>query len=348
MKLRKLLAVAVAGITAAAAMATAASASVYMYDEADYYIPEGETYPTVSGGGTSWCIQIFNEGNDAESKPKVDYGVDPTAIAQVMIVMEPGGDFADLFEGAWGGGVIFSANGGEIGQSGDELYRKYNWPSNEWWGVWNTGTYEEMSSEELKANIPSDPTAGTFATLDMTKECKTMALADGKWCLVYNVPEEDKYIAGGACYQMGIQEWGSDLAEVKVDYFILNDADGNNLLTTDGLGNPVDAIEVTPLNDYYAGPALGKTAEEMAAMEAPTAEPAADETTAADAEATTVADAEVTTALETEPAEATTAADTANSSNGLSTTTIIIIIVAAVVVIAVIIIIVVVSKKKKN
>lgn len=361
MKLRKLLAMAVAGITAAATMVTTASAAIYPIPEEDLYIAnEGDaSSPLITTG--NWLLQVYNEGNEKENKPKVDYGVDVTKIAQVILVVEPAGDFAELFEGAWGGSVIFSSNGGVLGSASSPLgsdeaanYAKYNWPGNEWWGVWNTGTYQQLKDAAVECDGIT-----TFATMDPTKEVKTMPTADGKWAIVYNVPEEDRYIEGGTCYQLGLQEWGSDLAEVKVNYCILNDADGNNLLTVDETGAPVDPVTVEPANEYYSALAYGASEEEMLAMEAPVAAPedggaadggdAADDTTAAGGDAADGGEATEGTTAAVDSSDTTTVAPSGdNGGNNGDSTTMIIIIVAAVVVVAVVIVIIVVSKKKKN
>ncbi len=352
MKLRKLLAMAVAGITAAATMATAASAAIYQIPAEELYIAnEGDAASPLNTAG-SWLLQVYNEGNEKENKPKVDYGVDVTKIAQVILVIEPAGDFAELFEGAWGGSVIFSSNGGVLGTASSPLgsdeaanYAKYNWPQNEWWGVWNTGTYQQLKDAAVEADGIT-----TFATMDPTKEVKTMPTADGKWAIVYSVPEEDRYIEGGTCYQLGLQEWGSDLAELKVNYCILNDAEGNNLLTVDETGKPVDPITVEPANEYYSALAYGASDEEMLAMEAPVAAPedggdAADDTTAAEGGEATEG---TTAAVDSSDTTTTVAPSGDNGGNNGDNTTMIIIIVAAVVVVAVVIVIIVVSKKKKN
>lgn len=364
MKLRKLLAMAVAGITAAATMVTTASAAIYQVPAEELYIAnEGDAASPLSTAG-SWLLQVYNEGNEKENKPKVDYGVDVTKIAQVILVIEPAGDFAELFEGAWGGSVVFSSNGGILGTASSPLgsdeaanFAKYNWPANEWWGVWNTGTYQQLKDAAVEADGIT-----TFATMDPTKEVKTMPTADGKWAVVYNVPEEDRYIEGGTCYQLGLQEWGSDLAELKVDYCILNDAEGNNLLTVDETGKPVDPVTVEPANEYYCALAYGASEDEMLAMEAPVAAPedggdaneggdAADDTTAAGGDANEGGEAtEGTTAAVDSSDTTTTVAPSGDNggNNGGDNTTMIIIIVAAVVVVAVVIVIIVVSKKKKN
>ncbi len=275
MKFRKLLTIALAGITAAATMVTTASADIFRIPDEELYIAnEGDVFSPLNTAD-NWLLQVYNEGNEKENKPKVDYGVDVTKIAQVILVIEPAGDYAEFFEGRWGGNVLFSANGGILGTASSPLgsdeaanYAKYNWPANEWWGVWNIGTYQQLKDEVIDADGIT-----TFATMDPTKEVKTMPTADGKWAIVYNVPEEDRYIEGGTCYQIGLQDWGSDLAEIKVDYCILNDAEGNNLLTVDETGKPVDPVTVEPANEYYAALAYGATEEEMLAMEAPAKAP---------------------------------------------------------------------------
>lgn len=330
MKLRKIFAAVLATAVAVTALAATAAAAPFNPGEDKFYIPEGQTYPILSTDG-NWLVQLYNEGSEKEKKPAVDFGVDVTAVAKMVIVFKPDGDFKDLFEGAWGGSPIFSANGGVIGTSGD-LYKKYNWPGFEWWGVCNNGypTTEETTADGT-AGV-HDPATGWINTVDLAKTLHTEAHVDGTYSLTFEVPEANRWIADGGCYQIGLQNWGGDLAEYHVTLCAVYDDDDALLIAFDEFGNPItDAATVE-------GMIAEKIDPEATLLEA-TGGAAAEETTAADAEATTVA--EDTTAAETTEAPAA-------ASNGLSTTTIIIIIVAAVVVIAVIVIIVVVSKKKKN
>lgn len=115
MKLKKIMAAATASVLALGTMAVSASAN--------FYVPEGlDSSLSVSGGSNGmWLIQLYNTGNPAENKPATDRGLDVTKVASMTayidIVPVDGTDYTDYDPSldGFGGSMIWSANGGEIG-----------------------------------------------------------------------------------------------------------------------------------------------------------------------------------------------------------------------------------------
>lgn len=203
MKLHKIISAVGASAAAAAAMTSAASAAIAFPENTD---------PGLSGGSGSWCVQVFNTGSPEEGKPAVDYGVDVEAIAQIRVRFTT--DDPDFFEGAFGGSVITSCNGGTMTEA---EVAAHNWPSNEWWGV---------VDEERE-----------LATQDPAKRCVTEKVGDLTYEIVCNIEQgyNNLYNTAG-CVQIGVQEWGADMSQMVVLNVSCLDAAGNTLISFDEKG----------------------------------------------------------------------------------------------------------------
>ncbi len=241
MKLRKIMAIAAA--SAIAATATVSAGAVLA-------VPGSGVDAGCDIGSGSWLVQVYNTGNSDEGKPATDYGVDLSKVAQITFTVTINNQAdADFFEGAIGGSVVFSVNGGDIAQ-GTELWDKYNWPSCEWWGV-----------------IDPDLELETFAA---DKPGKVETVEKG----VYKITNDtlvNPFVEDGVkeigCMQIGLQEWGSDLCPIEVTMCEIKDADGNVLIAFDGLGKKVDA------------PDADAPATDAPATDAPSDAPATDDPT---------------------------------------------------------------------
>ena len=130
MKLRKIMTGIVASSLALSTLAVAASASsLKKVTEAD-----GKS-AGLSSGNDSWLVQVYNEGIEAEGKPATKYDIDYSKVTGArftVTIPEKDADGADgnreFWDGATGGGVILSINGGDI-QNGTYAWDTYNWPS---------------------------------------------------------------------------------------------------------------------------------------------------------------------------------------------------------------------------
>lgn len=306
----------------------------------------------------NWLIQLYNVGNQEEGKPPTDYGIDVTQIASFTTYMEvvrgADEDLAidlDLYDPAidgFGGSFIYSANGGTIGSQSDSpvykeesqdefgnkvpavtMFAKYNWPSNEWWGLPEEG------------DTPEGFENGNTGTVDYTKKLQAEYIRKFGYSLTYDVAndtsaEDIVWPAGGECYQVGLQEWGNDFAlNIKVRALACKDAEGNLIIAFDGLGNKVDETQLNAIIDDLSQPYVPSTP-----VEDTTEDTAAPETSAADNNADNNND--VTTS--TEAAATTTEAAASNSSS--TNVGLIIGIIAAVVVVIIVIVIIVLKKKK--
>ena len=120
---------AAAAIAAAGMMTVSASAELVAVTGGD---------PGLSSGTGSFLVQVFNVGNEAENKPATDYGIDISKVAKFSVTFTVLEEDEIFWDGQVGGAVIISQNGGTSMPSekeAPELWGKYNWPSQEWWGV---------------------------------------------------------------------------------------------------------------------------------------------------------------------------------------------------------------------
>ena len=347
MNLKKMFAGTIASVLAVSTMAISASASIYIP-------PEGEEQPAPGCSiDANWLLQLYNTGNEAENKPAVDYGLDLQAIDSFTIYTElvsnpdpalgfPLEDYDVAIDG-FGGNFIYSANGGDIGtatesdfydeENGITLYGKYNWPNNnEWWGLPEAGDSPE--GQEAQTNQ---------GTVDYSKTLHMEYLNKFSYKMVFDISDvhadDPDYVwpAGGTCYQVGLQEWGNDMAfNLKVNLLVIRDADDNIMIAFDGLGNKLENDAAEALITEYETPKADEP-EETEASEEDTS--AAEDT---DEPAGTEEASDNTTAA---PAETTAAPAASSSSNNMLP---IIIAIIAVVVIIVVIVVIVVVKKKKN
>lgn len=207
MKLKK----SIAYLTAASIMFGALSINA---DAVLSFPSKEEAHPGASTAG-NWLVQVYNIGQEADGKLATDYGLDITAIAKVEVTLVVEEEYRETFEGNIGGSVIFSSNGDNFT---DEEWAKYNWPTNEWWGVYD---------EELGLDTIAD-----------TKECLSEKIADYTYKITYNVPVEDRFLAKAECAQVGIQEWGDTENYLYVDKLACFDESGRMMISYDRKGYP--------------------------------------------------------------------------------------------------------------
>ena len=259
MKLRKIMTGIVASSLALSTLAVAASASsLKKVTEAD-----GKS-AGLSSGNDSWLVQVFNEGNEAENKPATKYDIDYSKVTGArftVTIPEKDADGADVnrefWDGATGGGVVLSINGGDI-QQGTDAWDTYNWPSKQYWGV---------TDEALE--LATDPNKDDDASND--KDLSYEKIDDYTYQLTAN--GFDNPIANGTaktigCMQVALQEWGQSIATIEVVKCEILDAEGNALITFDGLGKVVDGGNSAPATD---APATDAPATDAPATDAPTA-----------------------------------------------------------------------------
>lgn len=261
MKFKKIAAGVIASAMAISTMAISASAKIYPISEED-------RVPTLFTEG-GWMILLYNEKDiPAENKPAIDRGLDLRAINSFEFYVEllpyPSelGCSLDLYDGTidgFGGSVIYSANGGGIGnasesdwydaENGVTLFNKYNWPQSNWWGFPAEGDTPEGRPEDVGG-------AGTNqGNVDYVSQQLTMEYVNTfAYKLEMNIARDHAddpdflWPDNGALYQAGLQVWGDggngEAFGLKVDLFILKDIDGNFIMAFDELGNEIteDAV----------------------------------------------------------------------------------------------------------
>ncbi len=274
MKLRKIMAGIAAAAVASSSLAVAASATLV--------VPES-TDPACIPGTGMWLVQVYNVGNAEENKPATDRGIDLTKVDGVRFTVavdldneELGGMGAEFFEGAIGGGIVLSINGGDIYQYDDpadtsvesEIWTTYNWASQAWWGC----KFTNALGEEVDTN----PNTNTEDTAD-DNPVSAVAVGDFKYELTatgfanpFTNTEDAWEIDEIGCMQVALQEWGTDLVPLEVlSCEILDDA-GNVLLAFDGLGNETAKVPAGETPEAPADPEPEAPADpEPEAPEAP-------------------------------------------------------------------------------
>ncbi len=205
MKLRKLVACLGAASVMVGALASTADAMLV-------FPPAGQMHSGASTAG-NWLVQIYNIGNPEYGKPATDYGIDVTAIdvAKVQIEITD----KENFDGKIGGSVIMSSNGDNFTE---EEWNKYNWPTHEWWGVY-------------------DETLG-ITSLDDSKVCKSAKIGDYKYEITCDLNDDEHFLAKAECVQIGLQEWGAADPMTKVTKLSCYDSTGKLLISFDEFGNP--------------------------------------------------------------------------------------------------------------
>lgn len=349
MKLRKVLAAAIASILTVSSLAISASADIYVPKD-----DEEQPAPGLSITTGSWLIQIYNVGNAEEDKPATDYGIDPTKIASMTAYLEAvkGADEEmgvelDLYDPSldgFGGSFIYSANGGAIGKSQFDspiykdqktMWAKYNWPQNEWWGLPEEG------------DTPEGFENGNQGTVAYDKKLHLEYIRKFAYSLTYDIAndtsdEDITWPEGGECYQAGIQEWGNDISiNLKVQAFVCKDIDGNIMLAFDGLGHKIEESELNAIIDELSQPYVSAAPAEESTEDTAAPETSAEENNADNDNSTEAAN---TTAA---PANNNSSSSTTSSSSSSSSNIGLIIGIIAVVVVVVVVVVIIVIKKKK-
>lgn len=348
MKLKRILATAAATVVAVSSLAVVANADIYQPTAED-----GEIDPGLKVGNGSWLIQVYNEGNEAEGKPKTDYGIDPTKVVTAKfygeIVLAPDApekikledfDFSGQMD-TFGGAIIFSENGGELGKSEKEspayeptakekelgktwtnLWQKYNWnqdPNGQWWGFPLPGDSkegQEAGTNQGSADYLEKPIAMKYLS-DFHYSIERTLSSDPEF--------DERYIPGGGCYQIQFSEWGGDtIFNFKVNLCLLKDENDEIVLAFDSLGKKLDNAEAKKLAEDYDNP------KQPEGSKAPETTPAS----------------ETTPAPKTTAAPVVTTAAPAPSTSSTTPVGVIIGIIAAVVAVIVVVVIIVIKKKK--
>lgn len=222
---------AAAAIAAAGMMATVASAGCLT--------PAKNPTPALHSDGGSWLLQLYNEGNEAEEKPKTERDLDYSKVAQIAFTVSIDDDGnREMFSGQLGGGVILSINGGDM-KPDDELWNKYNWVQQGFWGVNDPELeYTAAEDQDVKGEKVGD------YTYKFTSKVYENPLANGD---VNNI----------GCMQVAFSEWGSEMfCTASVEKLEVMDANGNVLMTFDGDGNEIAGSSAPPLPPPMLTPAL--------------------------------------------------------------------------------------------
>lgn len=209
MKIAKILSAAAACAVAATALAVSASAELTLADS---------PAANLSSGTGMWMLKVFvpSEG--------IDVGVDIAQIGGVRFTIKAAEP--EWFEGATGGGVVFSCGPTSVTPA------DHNWASTNWWGV---------VDEALEMDTHDDGApAQTVKVGDYTYSITVMN--DDSNCFY---ADEIKASTDGYA-QIALQEWGSDMSAITVTGMELLDASGNVLAAFDGNGNATSAAAPAP------------------------------------------------------------------------------------------------------
>ena len=221
MKLRKIMA-GIAASSLAATLAVSASANCLVP------VPVEDADPGLSSDENMWLVQIFNEGNEEENKPAVNYGIDVEAIKSAEVTIKAveveEGDL-DFFDAAFGGGIVLSSNGGDYadvyGDAVDENYNKKVTDVKNWTGLEFWGTIDEDLGLE---------------TIDPAKPAQFVKTGDYTYTATVEFPDSVIPSSGAGCVQLAVQDWGSCMCPMQVVSVVVKDASGNALVSFDEKG----------------------------------------------------------------------------------------------------------------
>lgn len=167
---------------------------------------------------------LYYDGNgtSADSNKPVGAidGLDLSKIAKLSVTVSVPEEEQGFFTGNIGGGLILGINGGDLG-TGDnkgDKYDDYNWVQKGWWGV-NDEDLELVSGDGQDAAFEK---IGDY-TYQLTADFEN-PLANGDASEIGQV-------------QIQFAEWGSDMAQIRVEKLEALDASGNALITFDAAGD---------------------------------------------------------------------------------------------------------------
>lgn len=348
MKLKKILSAAAASVLVAGVVATSASA--------DWMPIDGKSDGLNIGTG-NYLNTIFCNV-ETKDMPMTDYEIDLSKVASVSFTMTiPDDDDLEsklYFDGAFGGFVGASVHIKDHPQ-GDELYDAYNWTTQEFWGLIDTGAPDPNSYDVDGVYMDEMPTYINSFSDEKPLFIETLAP------YTYRIKGDIKNpVAAGDCaveditdFRVFLSAWGGggnpwSFYYVKVTRTVLFDADNNPLIAFDEKGNVVDTNDddkkepvkpVAPEEDIPPMPFPGSV--EAPVESTPDSTPAEESSTPAESSTPESTPAESST-----PESAPTSSTSTNDSNGLPVGAIVGIIAGVVVVIGVVVGIVI--KKKKG
>lgn len=232
MKFSKILSAA-AAVAAAGMMTVAASAEILP-------VADSVKDPGLSTGTADYGVQVFNVGNPDENKPATDYGIDLSKIAKFAVTFTVYEEDKVFWDGQVGGGLIISQNGGSgmpSEKEAPELWGKYNWPQQQWWGVNDPDLgFEAAADKDVQAEKVGD------YTYKITSKEFPNAIGSGD-------------VADVGCFQIFLKEWSGNITRLEVTSLEVMDASDNVLLTFDKTGKATvgGGASTTPSTDNNAG-----------------------------------------------------------------------------------------------
>ena len=211
MKITKILS-AVTAVAAAATMAVSASAN----------------YAPVSGA-QSWVDTSSNQNFMVTlySADGVDFGIDIAALDSVTYTFtfaEP-----EYIDGNVGGWIGSSWHNTTLYPEGSDVYNAYNWVTGgEFWGI----TDDALTDAE---GNPMDTQAAAG------KPTQTVKVGEYTYSVTEKVvnPLANGDMESLELVRIFMSEWGAVMSETVVTQIDFNDADGNVMLSMDGLGNVI-------------------------------------------------------------------------------------------------------------
>lgn len=211
MKITRLISTAAAAAAVTAALAVSASAEYTIYDDVQ---------PWIDQSASNYLVILYSTGTAPDDVKAVDLGLSVSDIGQITsakftFTVDDTDGFMDL---DYGGCIGTSAHECVNNPGGSELYSKYNWVTNEWYG---------FDDADLDIN-----------TQDVNKSFQTVKEGD----LTYSVSGSiTNAVANGdlddlTSFRVFCADWGimSYTTMEKSEFF---DASGNLVLSLDGKGN---------------------------------------------------------------------------------------------------------------
>lgn len=187
-------------------------------------VVENPELPLTVTTPTMWYALGYSEGKmingeTNEPYPSLEFDIDYSKVAKLSATLRVVEEDRDIFDGQCAGGLALSIAGGDIQVGNKELWDKYIWQLNQWWGVKDEalGLDKQAVEQDMLAEKVGD------YTYKITSKVFDNPLANGDTQAIEHM-------------MFGIQEWGYNKAKMRVLQFDVMDISGNVLLSYDENG----------------------------------------------------------------------------------------------------------------
>ncbi|MBD5384646.1 MAG: NPXTG-anchored protein [Ruminococcaceae bacterium] len=176
--------------------------------------------PLIETNSEHWYVLGYETRKTFDQNPEVGFNIDYSKAAKLSATLTVVEEDRDIFDGECAGSLALSISGGDIRANNKELWDKYIWQENEWWGVKDDAL--DIDKQAAEKDMVSEK-IGDY-TYKITSKVFDNPLANG------DTQEIDHML-------FGVQEWGDNKAKMRVVQLDVMDSSGTVLLSYDANGN---------------------------------------------------------------------------------------------------------------